>query len=139
MAQILLVGTDIPLLEGLSQSLGALGHTPTVAQSIHEARELAAQTPPIVAVVSRALAAEAGSEMAGIPLIPGGALVLYRSATDSVVPLPPTLQRAVLADLTLPLERNRLVALVAHVQERAKATGRESGPLQIGTDRHGPA
>jgi hypothetical protein len=36
----------------------------------------------------------------------------------------PTLQRAVLADLALPLERNRLIALVQHVGERAKTTGR---------------
>ncbi len=50
--------------------------------------------------------------------------MLYRSIGGVFATLPPSLQRAVLADLTLPLERNRLVALVAHVEERAKATGR---------------
>jgi hypothetical protein len=74
--------------------------------------------------VSRALAAEASSEMLGIPLAPGGALVLYHSVGSQPSALPPALLRAVLADLTLPLERNRLVALVAHVQERAVRTGR---------------
>jgi DNA-binding NtrC family response regulator len=132
MTQILLVGSDAPLLEGLAQSLAALGHAPVVALSLHEARELASQHPPLIAVVSRMLASEASSEMLGIPLAPGGALVLYRSAGNLTVTLPPALQRAVLADLTLPLERNRLVALVAHVQERARATGRGrvSGPTE---------
>src|ERR1043165_3080974 len=105
MTQILLVGTDVPLLEGLSQSLAAVGHTPSVALSLHEARESAAHNPPLIAVVSRALAAEASSEMLGISVAPGGALVLYRATGDEVVSLPPALQRAVLADLTLPLDR----------------------------------
>jgi hypothetical protein len=43
---------------------------------------------------------------------------------STLVTLSPTVQRAVLADLTLPLERNRLVALVQHVGQRAQATGR---------------
>ena len=124
MTQILLVGTDVPLLEGLAQSLAALGHSAAVASSLHEARELAAQRTPLVAVVSRELAAATSGEMLGISLAAGGALVLYRSVGAEAVTLPPTLQRAVLADLTLPLERNRLVALVQHVEDRAKATGR---------------
>ena len=41
MAQILLVGSELPLLEGLSQSFAALGFAPQVAQSLHEAREVA--------------------------------------------------------------------------------------------------
>jgi DNA-binding NtrC family response regulator len=124
MTQILLIGTDVPLLEGLAQSLAALGHAPIVALSLHEARELAAQIPPLIAVVSRELAAESSSDMLGISLAPGGAIVLYRSDPETAATLPPALQRAVLADLRLPLERNRLVALVQHVEDRAKATGR---------------
>jgi DNA-binding NtrC family response regulator len=124
MTQILLIGPDAPLLEGLSQSLAALGHAPVVALSLHDARELALQQAPLVAVVSRALAAEASADLLGIRLAPGGALVLYRSVGGQQVALAPTLQRNVLADLTLPLERNRLVALVVHVEERAKAAGR---------------
>jgi CheY-like chemotaxis protein len=124
MTQILLVGDDAPLLEGLAQSLGALGHSPTVASSLHDARELAALKPPLIALVSRALAASASSELLGIPLAPGGALMLYRVVGSPVISLGPGLQRAVLADLTLPLERNRLVALVAHVRDRALTTGR---------------
>lgn len=124
MTQILLVGTELPLLEGLAQSFAALGFTPIVAQSIHEAREIAAQHPPLIAVISRGLAAPATTDTLSIPLAPGGALVLFRVIGSPLVTLSPTVQRVVLADLTLPLERNRLMALVHHVGDRARATGR---------------
>lgn len=127
MTSILLVGTDVPLLEGLSQSFAALGFTPQVAQSLHDARELAAHDEPLIAVVSRGLAEASGAEMLGIPLAPGGALVLYGVSGTELVTLSPTLQRAVMADLTLPLERKRLIALVQHVGDRARAAGRDRG------------
>ncbi len=124
MTQILLVGTELPLLEGLAQSFAAQGFAPVVAQSLHDAREAAAQNPPLIVVVSRALAATASAETLSIPLAPGGAFVLYRSVTTALVTLPASVQRAVLADLSLPLERNRLMALVHHVDERVRVTGR---------------
>lgn len=127
MTQILLVGTDLPLLEGLAQSLAAAGHSPVVATSMAEAREGAGRSRPLIAVVSRAIAADAPAELLAIPLAPGGALVLYRSIGSLVASLPANAQRNVLADLTLPLERNRLLALVQHVEERARATGRTRG------------
>lgn len=132
MTQILLVGTELPLLEGLAQSFAALGFAPTVVQTLHEARECAAQHPPLVAVVSRALAAASTSDVMGIPVAPGGALVLYRAVGSPIAALSPTVQRAVMADLALPLERNRLVALVQHVGERARLTGR--GPDDRSTE-----
>jgi len=124
MTQILLVGTELPLLEGLAQSFAAQGFAPVVAQSLHDAREAAAHDPPLIVVVSRALAATASAETLSIPLAPGGAFVLYRSVTTALVTLPASVQRAVLADLSLPLERNRLMALVHHVDERVRVTGR---------------
>jgi DNA-binding NtrC family response regulator len=124
MTQILLVGTELPLLEGLAQSFAAQGFAPVVAQSLHDAREAAAHNPPLIVVVSRALAATASAETLSIPLAPGGAFVLYRSVTTALVTLPASVQRAVLADLSLPLERNRLMALVHHVDERVRVTGR---------------
>jgi DNA-binding NtrC family response regulator len=127
MTQILLVGTELPLLEGLAQSFAAQGFAPAVAQSLHEARESAAHSPPLIVVVSRALAAVSSAETLSIPLAPGGAFVLYRSASTALVSLPASVLRAVLADLSLPLERNRLMALVQHVGERARATGRGRG------------
>lgn len=124
MTQILLVGTELPLLEGLAQSFAALGFAPHVAPSLAEARELATTHEPLIAIVSRVLAASATADTLSIPLAPGGALILYRAVGGTIVTLSPTLQRAVLADLTLPLERNRLVAIVQHVCERARTTGR---------------
>jgi DNA-binding NtrC family response regulator len=124
MTYVTLVGDDVALLEGLAQSLAALGHVPTVATNLAEARELCSARPPLVLVADRGLASSAGAELLGIPLAAGGARVLYRTQTSELAPLLPALQRAVLADLTLPLERHRLAALVQSLGERARMTGR---------------
>ena len=42
MAVILLVGLDGPTLEGIAQTLGAVGHTPLLAQRVDEAAVVAA-------------------------------------------------------------------------------------------------
>jgi DNA-binding NtrC family response regulator len=124
MPPILLVGTDVSLLEGLAQSLSAQGHVTRVAASFPEARELATIQPPLIAVVERAMAAESAREVLGLRLAAGGAVVLYRSGSGQVTAVPHVLQRHVLADLALPLERNRLSALVQSVRDRATAAGR---------------
>jgi DNA-binding NtrC family response regulator len=124
MTQVMLIGGDAALLEGLAQSLAALGHAPTVAHGLSEARELAAAQPPLVLVADRSLASSAGAELLSVPLAAGGARVLYRTASAPLAPLLPALQRAVLADLTLPLERHRLAALIQSVGERSRLTGR---------------
>lgn len=123
MTQILLVGQDEALLEGLVQSLVALGHSPEVAFSVTEARESATRVQPLLAVVDRRFAAASAADVLSLPLAPGGALVLFRTHGTMALALPPFLQRAVLADLTLPLERNRLAALAQTVDERARARG----------------
>ena len=122
--RVLLVGEDAALLEGLAQSFAAVGYVPQVASSLHDGRESASVTAPLLAVVEGLLAAQASAEALAIQLAPGGALVLYHATVDSHPAVPPTLQRAVMAELTLPLERNRLMALAQHVQERVRATGR---------------
>lgn len=124
MTYVMLVGTDAALLEGLAQSLAGLGHRPSVTATLVEARELAASHPPLVIVVERTLAGSGGVELLAVPIAAGGARMLYRTVSMPPTPLLPALQRAVLADLSLPLERNRLMALVRSVGERAKATGR---------------
>ena len=124
MTYVLLVGGDAALLEGLSQSLATLGHAPRVAHDLSEARQLAGAHPPLVLVADRALASSGGAELLSTPLAAGGARILYRFASSPMVPLLPALQRAVLADLTLPLERHRLAALVQSVAERARLAGR---------------
>ncbi|MDB4879436.1 MAG: hypothetical protein JWL60_882 [Gemmatimonadetes bacterium] len=126
LAYVTLIGRDIALLEGLSQSLSALGHRTAVTSSLMEARELAAIDPPLVVVAERALASEAGNELLSVPLVNGGARLLYRTTATPVAPLIPALQRAVLAELTLPLERHRLAALVQSIGERARMTGRST-------------
>ena len=124
MAYIMLVGTDAALLEGLSQSLAALGHRPMVASTIGEARERAATNTPLVMIVDRLVASAEGQALLAMPLAPGGARLVYRTAATAPAALLPALGRTVLADLMLPLERQRLSALVKSVSERAKATGR---------------
>lgn len=124
MTYVMLVGADVALLEGLSQSLARLGHRPSVCTSLADAREACVTRPPLVLVVDRVLASDAGTELLQLPLAAGGARILYRVAATSQIALPPALQRAVLADLTLPLERHRLAALCQSVGERAKTTGK---------------
>ena len=124
MPSILLVGTDLSLLEGLAQSLSAQGHSTRVAATFGEARELAAVRSPLIVVVEHGMAAGSISEVLGLRLAPGGAVVLYRPVAAQASAIPHLLQRHVLAELSLPLERNRLVALVQHVKERATAAGR---------------
>lgn len=123
MATILLVGLDAALLEGLAQSLAGAGHFPRIAHTAAEGLELAAAPPPLAVIVERRLAL-AEPELLRIPLARGGALLLYRTHDVEPGTLAPSLQRLVLADLTLPLERHRLLALVQRVDDRAQATGR---------------
>ena len=127
MATIVLIGSDPALLEGLAQTLAAGGHRALLATSIAEARELSASSRPLVAVIERQLAMT-GSEVLGLPLARGGALLLYRTAATTGGSLSAPMQRATLADLTLPLERQRLVALIQSVEERARLTGRGRHP-----------
>lgn len=124
MPSILLIGSDLSLLEGLAQSLTAQGHGTRVASSFGEARELSAGSRPLIAVIEREMATNAAGEVLGLSLASGGALVLYRSGPVKTLAVPHALQRHVLADLALPLERNRLAALVQHVSDRATAAGR---------------
>jgi len=126
MMDVLLVGADAALLEGLSQSFAALGYSTRVATTLHDAREAAAESAPVLAVVERKLAGEASAEALAIKLLGGGAMVLYHGANESRPAIPVALQRTVMADLALPLERNRLLALAQHVQERIRTTGRAS-------------
>lgn len=122
--KVLLVGSDAALLEGLAQSFAAQGYAPRVVATLHEARESSLNTPPLLALVERGLAADASADALAIAVAPGGALMLYGGAADERVSLAPGLQRLVMAELTLPLERNRLLALAQHVHDRVIATGR---------------
>jgi hypothetical protein len=123
MATIILIGGDTPLLEGVAQMLAALGHRSHHVTSVEEGMLAAAAQPPLMVVVAHDLASARG-DLARFPLEPGGALVLYRTRPGAATPLPHALLRTTLADLLLPLERQRLSALVQHVEERARVAGR---------------
>ena len=124
MTYVMLVGRDLALLEGLSQSLAGQGLRFTVSARLDEAREIATAHPPLILVAERGMASDAGAELLALPIAGGGARILYRAASVPPAPLLPALQRAVLADLTLPLERQRLAALCQSVSDRARTTGR---------------
>jgi hypothetical protein len=126
MSSIVLVGSDLALLEGLAQTLGSVGHRTVMASTVAEGAALAAAAPPLIALVERDLAlAHVRTAGLRISLAPGGSVVLFRSTEEPSGPLPPALQRITLADLALPLERHRLVALVRSVEERAHHSGRD--------------
>ena len=123
MATILLIGSDEALLEGLAQSLTALGHRALMPHDVGEAVDIASANPPLLAVVAQTALLDDPRALR-IPVLPGGAIVLYRTpgAPSTTVA---DARRNVLAELVLPLERNRLLALVHHIEERVRITGRE--------------
>lgn len=134
MAPIVLIGTDASLLEGIAQTLGAAGHRTRISTSAGEVVPRQGDEASLVVIAERALALrddDACAELLRIPLAPGGAVLLYRAGAGSAPesetaepPLPAPLRRVTLAELTLPLERHRLVALVNSIEERALRTGR---------------
>ena len=136
MAPIILIGTDASLLEGIAQTLGAAGHRTRLATAASEVAPRPGEEPPLVLIVERALALrdpEATAKLLRLPLAPGGAVLLFRPSGESSErgeqqpkesALPAALRRSTLAELSLPLERHRLVALVHSVEERVLRSGR---------------
>jgi len=123
---ILLLGSDEALLEGLAQLLAGVGQRVAVARSVEEAEEAASRRVPLLLVVERSpFAVQAGDRVARIPLAPGGAVVVYHpSLREPSGAVPRALSRATIAELELPLERNRLAALATSLETRAEKTGR---------------
>jgi hypothetical protein len=124
---ILVLGTDDALLEGLAQTLAASGQQVTVARTLDDAEELAKKHPPLLLVADRGrLTVSDGPRLARVAFAVGGAVIAYRSHSDSAssLALPSEIARITLADLELPLERNRLVALALYVTARAREAGR---------------
>ena len=125
MATVFLIGTEDALIEGIAQTLAAAGHAPRIFHGVGEAHAYARGEVPLVAVVERALAAVDAAALR-LPLAVGGATFLYHSGGEAVPggPLSLAVQRLVMAELALPLERHRLLALIQRVEERARVTGR---------------
>jgi hypothetical protein len=127
MATILLIGTDSALLEGIAQLLAGSGHATATAHTLAEGRALASLRPPLAVLVETGIAL-ADPQGIPAPMARGGAVLLYRTDERPSTIIPPTLQRLVLADLSLPLERHRLLTLVRCMADRAFVTGRREHP-----------
>ena len=125
MAIVFLIGSEDALLEGLAQTLAAAGHQPRVFHGVADAHARARGEVPLVAIVERSLAVSDPAALR-LPLAVGGATLLYRSGAEAAAngALSLAVQRLVMAELTLPLERHRLLALIQRVEERARVTGR---------------
>lgn len=123
MAKVILVGTDVALLEGLARTLIGFGHQVLLAATVGDMEDALSGDLPAIAVVS-CEALENGGPGLTLPLVPGGAIIVYGKTDDERPFLPQKLQRATLAYLVLPLELNRLVALVQSFESRSRTTGR---------------
>jgi CheY-like chemotaxis protein len=123
MALLLVVGTDAALIEGTSQTLTAAGHQLFFAPSLAESLDAVGDLRPIVVLVERSAIDEIRMTLR-IPLAEGGAFLVFHGEEVTAPPMPPRVQRATLAELELPLETKRLLALVRYVETRAKIVGR---------------
>lgn len=137
MATVLVLGDNDALLEGLVQALSSAGHRTRVARSLDEAEEMSAGERPLLIVAERRLLSGADAPHASrLPYSAGGALVLYHEHGEdgAHVTLPHALARLTMADLALPLERQRLIALAHYVEARARESGR--GQSRTPTEEH---
>ena len=123
MATILAVGPDAALLEGVAQTLIGAGHQVVIARDIPEALETLHNKRPLLALIECDELEARGSMLQAI-LAHGGAVIAFHCDDDDSR-LPYRVKRTTLAELKLPLERQRLLALVKYVENRALAAGRE--------------
>lgn len=121
---VLMVGGDAALREGVLQLLRATGVSGMGCDDVSCASEMAAETPPLALVMDVKLSTV--QEGAGrIPLLPGGAVILFREGVSAARPTQQVFGRSLVAELSLPLERARLLALLQRIVARARITGRD--------------
>jgi DNA-binding NtrC family response regulator len=135
-ASILIAGPDVALLEGLSQTLVGAGHNVASGRDVSDALEHLQGTKPLVAVVDRDELVQNGMGFR-VALSHGGALIAYHRDEAELDRLPFEIKRATLAELRLPLERQRLLALIRSVESRARAAGRDEDEPDIMEARNG--
>lgn len=121
---VLIVGGDTAVQEGLLQSIRSAGLRAASCADAQEARESATESPPLALVV-HVDAAHGGNTPPQLPIRAGGAVVLFRDDAQSEASAPQAFGRTVVAQLVLPLERARLLALLSHLVGRARITGRD--------------
>ena len=124
MASILVVGPDAALLEGVAQTLVGAGHQAVIARDIPEALETLRGSHPLLALVDCEELQARGAMLQAIVAHGGAVLAFHCDDDDSRLPF--RIKRTTLAELKLPLERQRLLALVKYVENRARAAGRDS-------------
>jgi DNA-binding NtrC family response regulator len=121
---ILVVGPDAALLEGVAQTLIGAGHQTVIAHDIPEALETLRGSHPLLALVD-CEELQARGAMLQTTIAHGGAVLAFHCDDDDSR-LPFRIKRTTLAELKLPLERQRLLALVKYVENRARAAGRDT-------------
>jgi DNA-binding NtrC family response regulator len=121
-ASIVAIGPDAALLEGIAQTLIGAGHQVLVAHDIPEAIEQLQGNEPLVALVECDELLNRGAALKS-SIARGGALVTFHCDGEWTRP-PFSFQRSTLAELSLPLEKQRLLALIKYVEARVEATGR---------------
>jgi hypothetical protein len=122
--KVILVGTDVALLEGLAQTLIGFGHEVVLSATVGDMASVLNGNLPALAVVSCEAIENEGAGFT-LPLTPGGAIIVYGKTHGERPFLAQKLQRATLAHLVLPLERHRLMALVHSFESRSRTTGRD--------------
>ena len=122
MTSVLIVGTDTTLIEGISQNLNARGHQVFFSGSLADSLEAVGNVRPMIVLVARSAIDEIRMTLR-IPLAQRGAFVVFHGEDAPSHPLPHRVQRATLAELELPLEMQRLSALIRYVESRAQALG----------------
>lgn len=124
---VLIVGGDSAVQEGVLQSVRSAGLVAEWCPDVPSALDAVAEGPP-VALVVHADYARAGEELRHLAPAPGGAVIVFHDIEQAPRPIEASLGRAVIAELRLPLERTRLVALLSHLVTRARITGRDRRP-----------
>ena len=125
MASLLIVGTDSALIEGIAQTLTARDHQLFFAPTLADALDTVGAARPLVVLVERSSIDEIRMTLR-VPLAPRGAFLVFHAEGTTNAPLPHRVQRATLAELELPLETQRLLALVRYVENRAHTLGADS-------------
>ena len=131
MTALLLVGTDNALIEGVAQLLSVTDHQLFFAPSLADALDTVGDTRPFVVLVERSAIDEIRMTLR-IPLAPRGAFIVFHGDNATPVPLPGGVQRVTLAELELPLERQRLLALIRYVENRAETVDYELDSVDYG-------
>ncbi len=122
MTSLLIVGTDSALIEGVAQTLTARDHQLFFARSLADALDAVGDARPLVILVERSAIDEIRMTLR-VPLAPRGAFLVFHAEDTGPAPLPHRVQRATLAELELPLETQRLLALIRYVENRAHTLG----------------